>query len=257
MPSFFEELGRGAGRLLRKASWFGQELLGTEEQALEAEYRVGHDLAAALAADLPDGQRPFREARVEACGQRLVACLKKRRRRFQFQVLPGRELNAFTLPGGFIYITQPLLALCLTHGNAQSRAGDNRSEVEPEQAELAFVLGHEMGHVIRAHVKDRIMGNSLLSLVLSAAPGGGALQQALRQLARQLVKSDYSQEQELEADKDGLKLLRLAGWDPTASIQVLELLQSQQPRETALDTYLSSHPPFAVRLANMQRLLRA
>lgn len=281
MPSFFEELGRDAGRWLRKARWLGQELMGTEDEALEAEYRVGRDLAEALAADLPEGQQPASHALLEACGQRLVACLKKRQRRFRFQVLPGREVNAFALPGGFIYITQPLLDLCLTDRSAgaptvaggSGREGEARVKPvalpgsagaapslamgQPGCDRVAFVLGHEMGHVIRSHVKDRIMGNSLLSLVLSAAPGGGALQQGLRQLARQLVQSDYSQDQELEADAVGVKLLRLAGWDPAAACRVLELLGSQRPSETALGSYFSSHPPFATRLANIERILKA
>ena len=281
MPSFFEELGRNTGRWLRKARWLGQELLGTEDEALEAEYRVGRDLAEALSADLPEGQKPADDASVEACGQRLVACLKKRKRRFRFQVLPGREVNAFALPGGFIYITQPLLELCVADRSPDARtaAGGSAREGEapaepvalrgsagalPSQVlgesgfdRVAFVLGHEMGHVLRSHVKDRIMGNSLLSLLLSAAPGGSALQQGLRQLARQLVRSDYSQDQELEADAIGVKLLRLAGLDPTAACRVLELLRTQRPSETALDSYFASHPPFATRLANIERVLKA
>ncbi len=259
MPSFFEELGRNTGRWLRKARWLGQELMGTEDEAVEAEYRVGHDLAEALSADLPEGQKPADDVLVEACGQQLVACLKKRKRRFRFQVLPGREVNAFALPGGFIYITQPLLDLCVADQNPDARtvAGRSVREGEPGFDRVAFVLGHEMGHVLRSHVKDRIMGNSLLSLLLSAAPGGNALRQALRQLARQLVRSDYSQDQELEADAIGVKLLRLAGLDPTAACRVLDLLRTQRPGETALDSYFASHPPFATRLANIERTLKA
>jgi len=258
MPSFFENLGRDAGRWLRKARWLGQELMGTEDEALAAEYRVGRDLAEALSADLPEGGKPACHALVEACGQRLVACLKKRQRRFRFQVLPGREVNAFALPGGFIYITQPLLDLCVADEAADASRVAGRPAEEGEGFDrVAFVLGHEMGHVLRAHVKDRIVGNSLVSLVLSAAPGGGALQQGLRQLARQLVTSDYSQDQELEADAVGVKLLRLAGLTPTAACRVLERLRSVRPSETSLDSYFSSHPPFATRLANIERILKA
>jgi predicted Zn-dependent protease len=237
MPGFFENLGRRCGRTLRKAGWIGQELTGTEAQALEAEYRVGRDLAAALAEDLPEGQRPVADPQVAACGQRLVACVTNRLRRFQFAVLPTAQLNAFALPGGFIYITQPLVALC-----------------GREESELAFVLAHEMAHVVRAHVKDRILGNSLLSLVLSATPASGAWQASLRRLARQFLENAYSREQEFEADAVGVKLLRFAHFDPAAAVRVLQLLAECAGQQSELAAYFSSHPPFDERIARVQRL---
>jgi beta-barrel assembly-enhancing protease len=239
MPSFFENLGRSCGRMFRKARWLGQELTGTEDQALEAEYRVGRDLAEALAAELPEDQKPVQDDRVDACGQRLVACVTNRKRRFRFWVLPSRAVNACALPGGFIYITEPLVTAC-----------------QPDEAHLAFVLAHEMGHVVRFHAKDRILGNSLLSLVLTAAPASGVLHQGLRALSRQFLQSAYSQEQEFEADAVGVKLLRFAGFDAAAAVRVLRLLQARAGRESELSSYFSSHPPFPTRIAHAQRLIQ-
>ena len=239
MPSFFESLGRSCGRVARKARWLGQELTGTEDEALEAEGRVGRDLAEALAAELPDGQKPAADAQVDACGSRLVACVRNRKRQFRFLVLPGPQLNALALPGGFIYVTQPLLTLCAA-----------------QEDDLAFVLAHEMAHVIRFHVKDRILGSSLLSLMIGAAPGSGALRQALRQMARQFLNSEYSQEQELEADAFGVKLVRHAGYEPAAGLRVLRLLQTQLGGAAEGRGYFSSHPPFATRVANLKQCLQ-
>lgn len=238
MPSFFENLGRSAGRAVRKARWLGQELMGTEDSALDAEYRVGRDMAEALAADLPPDGQPLRIPLLETCGQRLVECLTNRRRRFQFLALPGAPLNAFALPGGFVYVTEGLLKVC-----------------QANEPQVAFILGHEMAHVVRLHAKDRILGNSLLSLLITATPGSNVLKRSLHTLARQFLRNAYTQDQELEADAWGVRITRAAGYQPSAALDVLRLLQEHGGEPSEVENYFSSHPPFPLRMQRIARLL--
>ena len=181
--------------------------------------------------------QPTTEAYLRQVGERLVAVVKDPRWQFRFDIVDQSEPNAFAIPGGGIYVSRGLLALL------------NRED------ELAGVLAHEMAHVLRAHVKDRILGNSVLSLLVSASPGAGPLQQGLRELARQFLHCAYSHEQELEADAVGIKLMRAAGYDPRGAIRVLELLQSCAGKELDADHYFSSHPPFALRLQRIAGLV--
>jgi beta-barrel assembly-enhancing protease len=235
------DLMHGIGRWLRgkisSARWIYTELTGSEAQAIKAERVVGAGMAAAIAAELPT--KPFSDDLVESCGRHLAARVKDRHRQFTFRVLPTDQINAFALPGGFIYITQPLLSLLRWDPHC-----------------IAFVLGHEMGHVIRCHAKDRIVGGSLLSVLTAAFPAAGVARAPLQALARGFLQSAYSQDQELEADAVGVKLAGAAGFDRSAAIAVLRNLASLSDSPSALESYFSSHPPHELRISNIQRLLR-
>ncbi len=180
-------LMHGFGRWLRgkvsSARWIFTELTGSEEQAIKAERIVGAGMAAAIAAELPT--KPFCDDLVESCGRCLAARVKDRLQQFTFRVLPAPQVNAFALPGGFIYITQPLLSLL--HWDPHC---------------IAFVLGHEMGHVVRRHAKDRIMNSSLLSVLTVAFPAAGAAARRCKPW-----RTDFSR----------ARIRRIRNWRPTPS----------------------------------------
>jgi predicted Zn-dependent protease len=240
MAGFYRALGRAVRRKLLEANWMFQAITGTDDDAIEAEYGVGREMAAAMEAQLPQDQRPTVDEGVNACGSRLGKCVKNRKRRFAFRVLPHPHVNAFVLPGGFVYITQPLLALCGADADC-----------------LAAALGHEMAHVICSHAKDRILGNSLFSLLTRAIPGSPALGQSMRRLANQFLEAAYSQDQELEADSLGTRLVSAAGFDPAGAIRLLGLLKELAESGSDECSYFVSHPPFAERLEKLRQLLKA
>src|SRR5258708_1627894 len=134
MASIFYKLGRLVGPKLRQANWVLRSLTGTDAEVARAEYAVGHDLAQAVARQMEIEHEPAAEQTLAGLKDRLSACVKDRSRQFSFSLVRAPEVNAFALPGGFVFVTRPLLQLC---------GG------EPD--ELAFVLGHEMAHVIRRH----------------------------------------------------------------------------------------------------------
>jgi predicted Zn-dependent protease len=174
-------------------------------------------------------------------GRHLATCVANKLRTFSFEVIKGPEPNAFALPGGVIFVTRSLLELC-----------------DWNQDELAFILGHEMGHVIRGHAMDRIITNSAIAVGSRATPIRGLLASWLGRVGMKFLESAYSQDLELEADTLGARLVAVAGYDPHAPMQLLSRLSelSQPAKQFSLGNYFSSHPAFDLRIHNVDRLLR-
>lgn len=129
---------------------------------------------------------------------------------YQFKVVNDSAPNAFALPGGFIAISRGLLV-----------ALEN-------EAQLASVLGHELGHVTARHSVQAMQRGSLLGLgtaVLGGVAGQGGygiVAQQAGQLAAGLLENTYSREQERESDRLGVDYLVLAGYDPQGAVQLQE-----------------------------------
>jgi predicted Zn-dependent protease len=239
MAGFFYNLGKMVGPKLRKARWVVNSLTGTEAEAIQAEYEVGRDLAQAFAQQMEVDRSPDVERWLEEVGGRLALHVARRAYRFCFRMVNAAEVNAFALPGGFIFMTRPLLELCGW-----------------DIHEAAFVLGHEMGHVIRQHAIDRLMANSVISAAMSRlTPGRGLIRTPLAGLATSLLNQGYSQEQELDADRVGVQLSRAAGFDAASAVRLLSRLGASPAEATLLGTYLSSHPPLELRIRHIERTL--
>ena len=151
---------------------------------------------------------------------------------FKITILDTPKVNAFALPGGYLYVTRGLMAL----------ANDS--------AELAAVISHEMAHVSSNHAilrnqkqADTDVGKDVVSEVLSDSV---AARVALA--ANQIRLADFSKDQELQADAVGIRTLGNAGFDPHAAARFLETMQSYQALTSgnsgALSdaAFLSSHP---------------
>ena len=129
--------------------------------------------------------------------------------RFSFHVLAdARTVNAFALPGGPVFITEGLL------GRLES------------EAELAAVLGHEIGHVIGRHSSEQLAKQQLTQGLLGAAVlGTGDYTTAqLGQLVGGLINMRYGREDELESDALGIRIMAEAGYDPRAMLGVMQTL---------------------------------
>lgn len=156
---------------------------------------------------------------VEALGQRLAANSELAGQRFTFTVLDDPVVNAFALPGGFIYVTRGMLALI------------------EDEAQLAGVVGHEIGHVTGRHAAQRqtrstVAGLGALAATLGAAAlgvGGDAVRGIgqLTQVAAKGTVASFSREQELEADRLGVRYISRAGYDPFAHAEILDNMQRQ------------------------------
>lgn len=146
---------------------------------------------------------------VASIGGRLAATTETPSLGFTFTLLDSPIVNAFALPGGFVYISRGLMAL----------AGD--------EAELAGVLGHEIGHVVARHSAQRQSQAMLanLGVGLLGAVAGGESSQLAGTVAGLYLRS-YSRDQELEADMLGIRYLRRAGYDVNAMASFLERLRA-------------------------------
>jgi len=240
MAGFFYNLGKKIGPKLRKANWVVRSLVGTEAESVKAEYAVGRDLAVAFLQEMEADREPALAEFLGDVGGRLVQAVKNRQWPFHFLTVRSVQINAFALPGGFIFLTRPLLELC-----------------RYDRDEVAFVLGHEMAHVVHRHAIDRAMANTVISATVGRyLPGGKFMRMPLGGIVSTLLSQGYSQDQELDADRLGVRLAVAAGFDGWAAARLLERLQGSIAAMSALDGYFSSHPPMQVRIEQITRLLR-
>ena len=241
MNRLFYNLGRMVGPKVRKAKWIWQSMVGSEADAIKVEHDVGRDLAREVRHQLGLDRKPQIRQMLNEVGPRLAACVANKSRTFNLEAVEGTEPNAFALPGGFIFVTGSLVELCQW----------NRDEI-------AFILAHEMGHVIRGHAMSRIVRNSAIAAASQAAPVRGLVTGWLRRVGVQFLESAYSQDLESEADKLGVRLTAAAGYDPHAAVQLLGRLAKLKSPASQLDlgSYFSSHPAFNVRIHNINRLLQ-
>jgi predicted Zn-dependent protease len=240
VSGLFYNLGKKVGPKVRKVKWFWQSIAGTEADAIKVENEVGLDLALEVRNQLQIDHQPEVEKILNEISRRLASCVVNKSRKFKFEVVKGSEPNAFALPGGFIFVTSSLMELC-----------------EFNQDEIAFILAHEMAHVIRGHAMKRIISNSAIATASRAAPVRGVLSGWLRKVGIQFLESAYSQDIESEADKLGVRLVKAARYESQASIRLLSRLAklSRPVGQFDLGSYFSSHPSFDVRIRNIKHYI--
>lgn len=156
---------------------------------------------------------------VSGIGQKVARDTERRDVTYQFFVLDSPIINAFALPGGYIYVTRGLMA------------------VANDEAELAGVLGHEVGHVTARHQAARYSQSVLSSLganLIGAAVGNQVLSQALG-VGNNLYISSYSRDQETEADALGIRYVRRADYDPQAVSNFLSAMGHYQTAQDNID----------------------
>lgn len=155
------------------------------------------------------------QAYVQSVGERLAAVSHRKDLVYRFTVLDSSVINAFALPGGYIYITRGLMAYLNS------------------EAELAAVLGHEIGHVTARHgvrqqsaAQAANLGYTIGAILfpeLRAAPS-----QDLYNLMGGALLSGYGREHELESDGLGAEYLARSGYDPQAMMDVIRVLKAQE-----------------------------
>lgn len=188
------------------------------------------EMAAQFGGEDPD---PQAQALVERVGQRIVqnSGARDSAYKYRFTVLRDAEtINAFALPGGPIFITRGLL---------------KRLENE---AQLAGVLGHEVGHVVARHAAEHIAKSQLAQGVVGAVvvgasdeSGRGRSAAMIAAFAAQMAQLRYGRNDELESDRLGVRFLSEAGYDPRAMLAVMKILAGsgkggRQPE------FMSTHP---------------
>ena len=235
MKNIFYSLGKKVGKSWYRGRYLYKTLTGNTEESLQAEYALGVILAKDIEKETPVADEPAEQLLAESVLQQLRKRVKNKDRYFHVKVLAASNLNAFALPGGFIYITSALI------GNLSN---------DPDA--LAFVFAHEMIHIVLKHPLKRIMTSYSLEALSRMFKTGSALGVIGKDMLKKLVRSHYSQENELAADEYGLRLMYSAGYNTEGALRLMRFFQ-KNTGESGFQ-YFSTHPSVKTRIENLQRI---
>ncbi len=178
---------------------------------------------------------------VRRLGQRLVAAAPGPKYPYTFKVADYREINAFALPGGPIWVNRGVL-----------QSATNESQ-------FAAVLAHEIAHVAQRHAADQLTkvmiakwGLGFFGAILGNSGGAGAAQGAAGLLANGVFLK-FSRDDEADADRVGLRILTRAGWDGRGMVELFEILRRESRRDpSAVEVFFSTHPSPQDRIAQLR-----
>jgi predicted Zn-dependent protease len=220
-----------------------------DEAAEVAEGKKAHP---GVLAEYGSYDNPRVQAYVNDVGQRLAKQSHRADLQWTFTVLDSPEINAFALPGGYVYVTRGIMAYL------------------DSEADLAGVIGHEIGHVTARHGAQRatrqqtagigVLAASVLGAVLGVGDLGGQVAQSV---AAGYVAS-YSRDQELQADQLGAEYLARNRYNPSNMVDVIGVLRDQERFAADVakaegkaapsgSNWLSSHPSNDKRLEDIKR----
>jgi len=191
-----------------------------------AEISVGRETASMVEQYYEVDRDPVAVARVRQIGRRLAAVAENADYPFEFHVVESGEVNAFALPGGFVYVFRGLLQLV------------------PNDDALAFVLAHEVSHVTRRHSIRQFEKSLLLSAGITAVLAGTGASGFGRasDVAQALASLSFTRHDEADADETGIQVLAKAGYNPKAAPEAMELVKRAAGDDKSTPALLRSHP---------------
>ena len=198
----------------------------------QQDVQVGRENAAQVDKELPILQDAGVERYINELGRRLSAYTPNNREEYvwQFKVVNSSDINAFALPGGFIYVNRATI------------------EAAQDEAQLAGVMAHEEGHVVMRHgthhASNMMLAKGGLGILGSLLGGGGSLTGQLLQYGVGFGVSSVflrnSRSFESQADAVGTYVLYQAGYDPHAMVQFFQIIEQKYPQRTL--QFFSVHP---------------
>ncbi|HEV8510831.1 MAG TPA: M48 family metalloprotease [Gemmatimonadales bacterium] len=221
-----------SGCAVNPATGNNQLMLVSEAQ----EIQMGQQADVAVVASIGLYPDAVWQSYIQQFGARIAATSERPNLPWTFRVVDDPAVNAFALPGGFVYVTRGLLAHLTS------------------EAELASVVGHEIGHVTARHTAAEMSKQQLIGLGLAAgsmassqvAKYAGAANQALG-----ILYLKFSRDDESQADQLGLRYMRRADFDPRQMPEVFRMLERLSAAQGGgrLPTWLETHPSPANRVA--------
>ena len=205
------------------------------------EIEIGREENAQVRTQMAQVSEPEVRAYITRIGQRLARAAPGAKYPYSFTVANYREINAFSLPGGPVWINRGVL-----------HAAGNESQV-------AGVLAHEIAHIAQRHAADQMTkaivarwSLGMLGAMLGNAGGAGAAQVA-GALVTNGVFLKFSRDDEREADQVGLQIMTKAGWDPRGMIELFDVLRREANRNPgAVEQFFSTHPSPEDRIAQLR-----
>jgi len=221
-------------------SAYGADMNDIVPISKDKEKRMGDSISKKVEEEFDEVDDPLIQKRFEEIGNRLAVVSDNQDFIYHFKVLKAKVgekdkyYNAFCLPGGYIYMFEPLMEV-----------------LETDEA-IAAVIAHELGHINAKHAVKRLQGsigvNALMLLVVATAQNGKTMRDV--NIAIGQLMTSYSREDEFEADKLSVKYMKKAEFDPEGVIKSLKTLKKIRKKGREFKyMYFKSHPYLSERIA--------
>ena len=217
---------------------------GVELISVADEITLGRQAQKAVKAQIPEISGAARTY-IAAIGRTLAASARGPKYPYSFSIANYKEINAFALPGGPVWVHRGAI-----------QAATNESQV-------AGVLAHEIAHVAQRHAADQIskgaIANGLLGFLGAVLGNWGGARTA--QTGAEILAGGYmmkfSRDDEREADRVGVEIMRRAGWDARGMLEFMQTLRTRGGRDPgSVEAFLSTHPSPADRIEHLRAQLR-
>jgi predicted Zn-dependent protease len=213
--------------------------------SVDDEIKLGREAQKEVKSELPEIGGSA-HAYVASLGRQLAARARGPKYPYSFSIANYREINAFALPGGPVWVHRGAI-----------QAATNESQ-------LAGVLAHEVAHIAQRHAADQIskgaIANGLLGLLgaVLGNSGGAHTAQAGAQILAGGYMMTFSRDDEREADRVGVEIMRRAGWDARGMLEFMQTLRTRAGHDPgSVEVFLSTHPSPADRVERLRAQLRS
>ncbi|HXT21570.1 MAG TPA: M48 family metallopeptidase [Thermoanaerobaculia bacterium] len=206
--------------------------------SIEEEWQLGNQLAADLARKLRLVDDSVAQEYVESVGRRVVAQTEMGNLPWHFHIVADPEVNAFTIPGGHVYVNTGLI------------------EKSPNVAAFTGALAHEISHVVARHSTEQLSKAYGIEAIGGAVLGKNpaVYEQILASVLAQGAMARFSREAEREADRLGAAYMFKAGYDPQGMVQMFETLLAERQRQPgSVERFFASHPLTEERIREVQK----
>jgi len=210
---------------------------GGSSVSIDQEWQLGQQMAAQVAQQVRFVNDPVASSYVRAVGERIHAQTPMANLPFEFHIVDDPDINAFSIPGGHVYVHRGLIG-------ASNKAN-----------ELASVLAHEISHNVARHVVKQFERQQQISALGSILLGQdpGLLQQLAAQIVAGGAMARFSRADEKEADELGLRFMAAAGYNPQGMVDMFRTLMAKEKSQPSrVARFFMSHPLTQDRINDIQ-----
>jgi beta-barrel assembly-enhancing protease len=208
------------------------------------EIAIGKQAQAEVRKETPQLRDDAVQTYVTRIGRRLAAQAKGARYPYSFSVANYREINAFALPGGPVWVNRGAI------------------EASRNESQLAGVLAHEIAHISQRHSAEQLsnamvanLGLNLLGALLGNSGGATTANIAARYVASGAFLK-FSRDDERDADRVGAAIMARAGWDPHGMIELMQTIRERRRRDpSSVEVFFSNHPSPGDRVSELNRVV--
>jgi beta-barrel assembly-enhancing protease len=239
-------LGRPVGSLLVAVLVVALAASPLHALSVGDEKKMGKEVSAKFLAELGQSDDAAAREFIRRIGQRLVRASQPQLFDFQFYLVKDNAINAFAVPGGYVFVNTGLVAAATS------------------EEEVAGVLAHEMGHVTARHISQQITRSTAISVLslatmlgavfLAKNPKTAAAMSSAAMAGSSAMQLKYSREMEEQADRLGFQTMIRAGYNPTGMVTFMKKLMAESAGSEMIPSYLTDHPGTTQRVVYLEGL---